>query len=530
MTTLGEIIEERAAELGDRVYLSFEDQEITYGDSNARANSIANSLLQMGVRKGDKVCNMMPNCPEFIYSWFGVAKIGAVEVPVNTALRGESLKHVINHCDARAIIAGARFLEQIEFVQEDLVNLQDVIVFTDGGTTGGSAPPLRFNIVPYSQLLAGSPGNPRADVRPSDPVTIMFTSGTTGPAKGVVLPHNYCRLQAMAKVRAWRLTRDDVLYTCLPIFHTNGRFTTVITGLVAGARVALSRGFSARGFWNEIRRYGATEFGTVGAIMSILMKQPERPDDADNPVRIVHGGPLSPEQHREFERRFGLKLLQGFSMTECSLCSVEPYVEENRRFGTSGLPLEEYDMRVFEEDDTEAPPGTVGELVIRPKYPYSMITEYYRMPEKTVEAFRNLWFHTGDYAYKDEDGYLFYVDRKKDALRRRGEMVSSYEVERVIDFHPSVEESAAIGVPSELGEDDIMVRVKLKAGEKLQPEELLAYCEKRMADFMLPRYIEFVESLPRTATHKIEKHKLRLAGLTSTTWDREKAGYKIKRV
>ncbi|HLE80661.1 MAG TPA: AMP-binding protein, partial [Dehalococcoidia bacterium] len=168
MTTLGEIIEERAAELGDRVYLSFEDQEITYGDSNARANSIANSLLQMGVRKGDKVCNMMPNCPEFIYSWFGVAKIGAVEVPVNTALRGESLKHVINHCDARAIIAGARFLEQIEFVQEDLVNLQDVIVFTDGGTTDGSAPLVRFNMVPYSQLLAGSPENPRSDVGPSD--------------------------------------------------------------------------------------------------------------------------------------------------------------------------------------------------------------------------------------------------------------------------------------------------------------------------------------------------------------------------
>jgi crotonobetaine/carnitine-CoA ligase len=285
--------------------------------------------------------------------------------------------------------------------------------------------------------------------------------------------------------------------------------------------------FSASRFWDEIRHYGATQFNYLGAVMPILAKQPERTDDMDNPARIALGAGCPAAVMDDVERRFGIKCLEGFGMTEIGI-PVHVRVDDRRR-GSCGKPMDIYEMKLVDDLDEEVPAGEIGEIVFRPSVPFVMMSEYYKMPEKTLEAFRNLWFHSGDLARKDEDGYFYFVDRKKDALRRRGENISSFEVERVINTHPSVLESAAIAVRSELAEDEVKICVVLKAGETLLPETLVRYANERMPYFAVPRYVEFMNALPRTPTERVQKYLLKEAGVTPNTWDREKAGVEVER-
>jgi crotonobetaine/carnitine-CoA ligase len=285
--------------------------------------------------------------------------------------------------------------------------------------------------------------------------------------------------------------------------------------------------FSASRFWDEIRLYGATQFNYLGAVMPILAKQPERSDDLDNPARIALGAGCPQAVMDEVEKRFGIKCLEGFGMTEIGI-PVHVRVDD-RRPGSCGKPMDIYELKLVNENDEEVPPGKTGEIVFRPRVPYVMMSEYYRMPEKTLEVYRNLWFHSGDLGRKDEDGYFYFVDRKKDALRRRGENISSFEVERAINSHPKVFESAAVAVKSELAEDEVKICVVLKGGEALTPEELIAYASERMPYFAVPRYVEFMNELPKTPTERIQKYLLKEVGVTVNTWDREKAGVKVTR-
>jgi crotonobetaine/carnitine-CoA ligase len=395
------------------------------------------------------------------------------------------------------------------------------------GEEGEELPQLDKPVLEYRHVVENDGKYSEVEVLWSDPFIIMFTSGTTGPSKGSLMPHNYALHMGEIVCEASEYTDKDCLYNALPLFHGNAQLLSAMPALMSGGRMVLAERFSASRFWDDIKHYGCTEFNYIGGILPILFKADPKPDDADNPLRIMMGGGAPMDLFDAIEKRFGLTLIEGYGMSETGLPLMNTLKE--RKPGTCGKPYPDYEVKVVDDNGMEVGPNTPGELLMRPLKPYSMLLEYYKMPDKTVEACRDMWFHTGDYLYYDEEGYFHFVDRKKDALRRRGENISSYEVEKVINSHPAVLESAAVAAKSELGEDEVMVCVSLKPGESLTNEALLDYCQERMAYFMIPRYVRFMDQLPKTPTQRVQKYQLREEGVTPDTWDREKAGYKLKR-
>lgn len=522
---MGELIEDRVRRNGDKIFLRFKDQNVTYAEMNRFSNRCAHGFEEMGIAKGDKVSIMLPNCPEFLYLWFGLAKIGSVEVPVNTSYKGEFLRHIVDQSDSKVVVIAHEYLDRVKLIEDALKKVEKIIVL--GGPQDLDAAGIKIPMVTFDDFFDSSDAPVNATVSPSDPISIIYTSGTTGLSKGALGSHNFWIVctEKMLQYRDGR--KEDIYFTFLPLYHFNAQVLTSLTVLVAEAEMVLQDRFSASRFWDEIRHYGATQFNYLGAVMPILAKQPEREDDAHNPARIALGAGCPPAVMEEVEKRFGIKCLEGFGMTEIG---IPIHVEVNdRRKGSCGKPMDIYEVKLFDDSDSEVPVGEIGEIVFRPRVPHVMMSEYYNMPEKTLEACRNLWFHTGDLAKKDEDGYFYFVDRKKDALRRRGENISSFEVERAINTHPSVLESAAVAVQSELAEDEVKICVVLKPGEILLPEELIRYAADRMPYFAVPRFVEFMDALPKTPTERVQKYLLKQAGITANTWDREKAGIKIGR-
>jgi crotonobetaine/carnitine-CoA ligase len=515
---IGKLAREKALSQEDGVFLYFRDETVTYQQLDEMSNRFAHGFKALGITKNDKIAIMMKNHPDFLYTWFGSAKLGAVEVPVNTAYKGDLLSHIINNSDSKVLIIDGDLLDRLTLIREDLTKLERIIC------RGGIVKEVSQSLpVPISALERFSeyPSDPlEVDVSPRDPAAIIYTSGTTGVSKGAVCPHNFFLHQARLVAELRDLNSQDILYTFLPLFHLNAQVFTVLTALLNDAQVVLSDRFSASRFWDEIRKYGATQFNYLGAVMTILAKQEPKENDHDNPVKIAFGAACTPDVMKEIEGRFGLVCLEGFGMTEIGIVVHDDI--HARRTGSCGRVLDEYyEVQLVDDDDTEVGVGEVGEIVVRPKKPYIMMTEYYKMPDKTLETYRNLWFHTGDYAKKDEDGYFYFVDRKKDAIRRRGENISSFEVEKVINTHPQILECAVFAVPSELGEDEAKANVVLKQNQTLPPEKLIEFCDERMAHFAVPRYVEYVTELPKTPTNRIEKYRLRELGITENTWDRE---------
>lgn len=522
--TLGYLIEERARINPDRTFLIYKKDKVSYGELNQTVNRVANSFLNLGIGKGDTVSVMLPNCPEFLYSWFALAKIGAVEVPVNIAYKGDFLSYIINNSDSKMLVIDEQFLDRLKFVENDLTALEKVVVFHRN-----ELPPvdLRFPVISFAELYNASAGNPEVSVDPTDLLAIIYTSGTTGPSKGVMCQHSYYITIGEDNYEVRRGQEDDVYYTCLPLFHANAQGLTTIPALLGGSTLALGDRFNPSGFWDEMIEYGATQFNGIGAMMEILWKQPVTPSERNHKVKLCLAGPIPAHVYEQGRERWGVDFLEGFGLTENGIVAYNP--TNAFRPGSFGKVLPYYEVKIVDDNDYEVPPGTIGEIISRPLRPYTMMAGYYKMPEKTLEAFKNLWFHTGDYGKQDEDGYFYFVDRKKDALRRRGENISSFEVERIVSSNPKVFESAAVAVPSEVGEDEVKICVILRPGEELSPEELIAWCEERMPYFAVPRYIEFMEEFPKTPTQRVQKHKLRELGVTPKTWDRVKAGYKLKR-
>ncbi|MGA2464792.1 MAG: ATP-dependent acyl-CoA ligase [Thermodesulfobacteriota bacterium] len=522
---LGELIEDRAKRLGDKIFLRFKDQNISYNEINRYTNRCANAFKNLGIGKGDKVSIMLLNCPEFLYLWFGLAKCGAVEVPVNTSYKGEFLRHIVDQSDSKILVISHEFLDRLKLIENALKKVEKVVVL--GDIQKQEVAGFKIPMMSFEEFFNNSEDPVDVKVLPSDALSIIYTSGTTGLSKGALGPHNFWIVCAEKMLEYREGGKDDIFYTFMPFYHFNAQCLTTVTTLVAEAQMVIAERFSASRFWDDARHYGATQFNYLGGVIPILAKQPERPNDADNPIRIALGAGCPPAVMEEVEKRFGIKCLEGFGMTEIG---IPIHVRVNdRRPGSCGKPMDIYEIKLFDDQDKEVPVGEVGEIVFRPREPFIMMLEYYNMPEKTLEAFRNLWFHTGDLAKKDADGYFYFVDRKKDALRRRGENISSFEVERVVNSHPSVLESAAVAVPSELGEDEVKICVVLKPGATLIPEELIKYCNDRMPYFAVPRFVEFMESLPKTPTDRVEKYKLKQAGITTNTWDREKAGVQVTR-
>ncbi len=525
---LSRLLEDRATRYGNRVFLNFKgERKITYRELDETANRFANGLRALGLDKDKKIAVLLPNCPDYLYLLFGAAKIGAVVVPINTAYKGALLGYIINNSDAEVLVVDEQYLETVGEIADSLDCLGTLLINSPEDSSSAHAHNLqRFNLLRLESLAQARDDKPESDVRHTDTLMIMYTGGTTGPSKGVVMSNHFYYFYTGMVARSIGYTESDVSYTCMPLFHINAQIGSIVSALYAGAQVALYQRFSARTFWDEIRSSGATIFLGMGSVGNILMKNPPTPEDGSHRVRLSVLVP-PPDDLEGFERRFGFGVIyETFGMTEGLFLPPKRY--EPRKRGSCGKPIEDYEVRIVDDDDLVLGPNRTGELVLRPRAPYTMMSGYYKMPEATLEAFRNLWFHTGDLAYLDEEGFLYYVGRKKDAIRRRGENISAYEIEIVVNQHASVLESAAIAVASELGEDDVKIVVALKPGAELGHEELIRFCEARMAYFMVPRYIEFREALPKNFSQRTEKYKLREEGISAGTWDRDKSGIKLK--
>ncbi len=509
--TIPEVLADKAAALGDKPFLVFEDTTYSYADVHSLSNRVANALSELGIAHGDNMALMLPNSPEFLLAWFGAGKIGAPVVPVNVALKGEGLHHILDGSDAKALIVHSDYWSQVRPVLPETVRT----VVSVGGEIEGQAASLE------ALLDSGSDADPRVTIQPSDLMMIMYSSGTTGLPKGVVIPQMQIVGGALLLQFAG-VNSSDRLYTCLPLFHANAAVISVWGAIGLGTTLALGRRFSASRFWDEIRRYQATEFNALGSMMQMLWNQPPRPDDADNPVRIVLSAACPKEIWRPFEERFGVTIVEFYGTVEGGLTMAGP----GAPVGSIGKPLPINEMKIVREDDTECEPYEVGEIVARPVGGGRLVT-YYKNPEATEEKTRGGWLRTGDYGYRDEEGWFYFVDRKKDVIRRRGENISSYEIERVVNQHPSVKESAAYAVPSEVGEDEVMVAIVLEDGASFEPEGIIRYCIDNMAYFQVPRYLRVVDEFEKTETHRIKKTRLREEGVTEDTWDREAAGIDV---
>lgn len=512
---LRELMLDKGKKLGEKPFFTFEGNKYSFAELDRESNRVANALLEMGIGKDDKVCVMLANRPEFLFIWFGLAKIGAVLVPINIYLKGESLEYIIKHSDAETLIIEGGFYDQIASFLPECNNIRNHICI--------DAPQKELPSVftPYETMLQNmsSAVPPGVDIKPGDIMSILYTSGTTGPPKGVMLSHYSYINTGKESGKVYRLTSEDIAYTCLPLFHVNAQQLTTMACLVAEIPMILVERFSLSRFWQEIKEYQATVTVFIGSMASMLFKQAESPEDGENKLRAAACAAMPKDIWLPFEERFKMKIIECYGLTETStLATANPY--EAVRIGSIGKPVSYADVAVWGDNNNNLPPGGLGEIVVKGKEPHVLMEGYYKMKEKTEEAMHNGWFKTGDRGYADEDGYLYFKDRIKDCIRRRGENISSFEIEKIVNAHPQVLESAAVGVPSEFGEEDVKLSVVLKAGEVVSPEELHAFCRDKMSYFMVPRYVEIREALPKTSTQRIQKFVLKEEG-TAGTWDSE---------
>ncbi|MBW3095983.1 AMP-binding protein [Pseudohoeflea coraliihabitans] len=505
------LLEERAAAAEQKPFLVMDDRSLTWRQADQEANRWANGLAAAGIGKGDRVLLMIPSGIEHVLIWLGICKIGAIMVPVNAAYRGEMLRHQVNDSEAALAIVAERHLAVWTDLADGLPHIRTIAVF-------GGEPPSRAGELPWTwtaatSLQSADPSPLPRIVSDSDPMAIFYTSGTTGPSKGVLYSH--AQAWTTAEVPAAWCAPQDVFYMFLPMFHV-GLSQMVGIVLIAGATMAIREKFSASGFWPDIRRYGVTMTILLSTMPSFLMTRPAQADDRDHPLRKVVIIPL-PADLEGFKARFNIEVATWFNMTEVSV----PLHSDGFNLANdtaAGRPRPGVTARIVDEFDTPLPPGKTGELVVRADRPWDFFLGYWKNPAKTLESWRNLWFHTGDIFRCDSEGNFYFVDRLKDAIRRRGENISSFEVEREIDTHPAVLESAAVAVPSGMGEDEIKAVVSLRPGADLTAGDLYAYLEQRLPAFMLPGFIELArEELPKTPTGKILKASLRASG-TDACW------------
>lgn len=524
---LHKIIEDKAKQYPNHVVFQFRDDPLTLEQFNTRINRAANGFLALGVKHGDKVAIMLPNSPEFLYTWFALNKIGACEVPINVALKAQGLAYQMVQSDCVALVADLQYLDRLEVIAEDLENITHII-YTDSTASGTSMPAWAgFEHLSYADFSDRSEASPGVIVHYSDLASILYTSGTTGVSKGVMFSHHYWYDIWAESVKYSRYTEDDVLYTGLPFFHGNAQGITIGPAILADAKAVIVERFSASRLWDDCRRWQCTEANYIGGIIPILLKQEERENDADNPIRLMVGAAAPQDEWHAFQERFNTKILEVYGMTECYCCLVSPYDEP--RAGACGKTITGWDVRIVDDDDNECKPGSLGEFIARSNKMFVGTDGYYNKPEATLELFKNGWIHTGDLGRMDEDGYFFFVDRKKQAIRRRGENISSFEVESVISAHESVLESCVVGVPSELGEEEVKAVVVLKPGHSATEEDLIRWCEPRLAYFSIPRYIAIRDAMPKTPSERVEKFKLKKEGITDDCWDREAEGIKLSR-
>ncbi|SMD22921.1 AMP-binding protein [Kibdelosporangium aridum] len=500
-----DFLEEAAARNPDQPFLIWQDEEQTYADFVAEVDTAAAVWRELGVRKGDRVAFMADNSPGFLHAWLGLAKIGGILVAINTGFKLDEASYLVEHSEAVAALVDPRHTGFFTTIQRSAPTLR--ALSTLGAADSG--------FTDFTQAMAQVDRAPRAtvDLAGDDVISLIYTSGTTGRPKGVMQTHRNYVLTGQAYPYWMGMNKGDRIYACLPLFHINSQAYSTMGAIGAEGAIVLAPRFSASGFWPEVRRHRVNVFNFIGAMAVIMSKSEPSPSDADNEVRVAYGVPALPQDVREqVEQRFKLDCVSGFGMSETTFGLLEPR-DVPRKPGTMGVPrhhpdpsVPETEARVVDKNGNDLGPGQVGELVVKNA---AMMLGYFKDPERTAEALRDGWLYTGDSAWRDEDGWFYFVDRVKDIIRRRGENVSSLEVEQTLDAHPAVRQSAVIGVPSELLDEDICAIVVPQPGQTPTAAELIEWCTRRLARFKVPRYIEFVTAIPMTPTSKIEKHRLR---------------------
>ncbi len=532
-TTVLAALAERLSSNPDGPYLDFSNSgedvvQLTAREMDLASNRLAHVLREIGVEHGDRVATLLENRAEQVVSFFATLKLGAVQVPINTAYKGEFLRHQLTDSGAKVFILQGDFASRaVEVVGETTPSLTHCVIVDPPDAVIDSRP-----VVSWQDALAAGSDEPVTDtnVRPGDLACFIYTAGTTGPSKGCMLPHNYIVSLADQIARAWQRTADDVVLTPLPLFHFNAISVCVVGSLLTGGHAAIERRFSVSNFWPEVKRTGATMVSMLGSPAILIANADDHPDQLGHKLRLCAAAPMPPDTDRLWQERFGCKTFSGgYGMTEASLVSMLDAGESNAP-GAAGKPNQhEFQVRLVDDDDNEVMAGEVGEIVCRPTGPNLMFVGYWNRPDATVEATRNLWFHTGDLGRIDDAGYIYFVDRKKDALRRRGENISSFEMEKVLFGHAVIKDVAVHAVPSPLGEDDVKVTAVLQDDARVSEEELCRWIADRVPFFAIPRYIEFRTDLPRNPVGRVLKYQLRDEGATENTWDREAAGVTFER-
>jgi crotonobetaine/carnitine-CoA ligase len=530
---LNMVIEYQASHRPDAPFLSWGDGGAPYSfaQTNVLVNRLAHGLVRIGVGKSERVVLFLPNCLEFVFAWFALAKCGAVEVAIGDTSKGSFLEHQLGLSRPRVVITTPELAQHLVALEQSVPTLSTCVVVSTERSRQASPKFARIQTIPFDELLTQQTVNPQAAVRPGDPASILFTSGTTGPSKGVVMSHSQLYFFSEQDCQLTGLTPDDVYMTGFPLSHGNAQVLTVYPCLIAGAHCVLYPKFSGSDFIGRARRSRATVANLIGATTAFVCAQPPAPQDRDHNLRCIYAAPLAPDLAPVFTQRFGVDcFVNGFGQTEISLPFMTPPGLQAPP-GASGVLVDQWFEVQLVDPETDEPvaEGSSGELLIRPKAPGVICSEYLGMPEKTVETWRNLWFHTGDILRRDAEGWYYFVDRVKDAMRRRGENVSSFEVEAVVRSHPAVAECAVVAVKADEtgGEDEIKACIVLVEGQQLRCEALMEWCDTRMPSYMVPRYVEVMGRLPQTPSEKVRKQELRARGVTKETWDRVRAGFRL---
>ncbi len=509
--TVPAVLDRRAQQYPDRVMMSIAGVDVTFEQMRQRSCAAANMLTDLGVGRGDRVALFTGTCPEWVYFWLGAARIGAVSAAINAANKGDFLLHALRLSQAKVLLTDAERRPHAAEVADAVGTLTSIVVQDDSLTATLSQS--------TDRAAAESPW--RAD----DLGCLFYTSGTTGASKAVATTWHYLFSVAATVASAWEFREGEVLWTAMPLFHLSAA-PSILAPMLVGATTVLAGAFHPAKVWDDVRARGAIGFAGAGAMVSMLRNLPADPRDAQLPLRFISAAPIDAESYRDIEKRYGCRIVTMYGLTEAFPIAVKA-LADGAAPGTSGRPNPDFEVRILNEQGNPLPADAVGEIACRPRHPHAM-SEGYVEADSQIKPHPE-WFRTGDLGRLDRDQNLTYVDRIKDALRRRGENISSVEVESVVMRHPAVAEAAVVGVPSELGEDDVLVVIALRPGVTLDFAELLDFCAARMPYFCVPRFVETVGELPKNVIGRIRKDLLRERGVNPGAWDRESRGYIVSR-
>lgn len=532
--TVGDLFHDQAQASPDRVFVQMVDgPSLTYGQLWTQASQLARVLADDGVGAGDAVVIMLPNGLDAMVAWLATNLIGAVDVTINTGYRGSSLEHAINQVQAKHMVMGVEYLSLLRASEDELHHLRSCLVVGLAEVSQGiDWRPWRFRMRDLDQAMARAPAGQRqlGAPQPRDIASVIYTSGTTGPAKAALMPHAQVVLLARQTAQHLNMGPQDTYYSFHPLYHMAGKFMQALACAAVGARLVLDSHFDPSKWVHRVREYGATLSGGHGPMLEMIHAQPPTPQDRDHGLRAICCAPFPRHIARSFEGRFGVRGVEVWGMTEVGIPVWTP-LDQPLKEGACGRVDERwFEFQVVDpQTDQALPPGQIGEFVVRPRKPWTMSQGYAGMPEKTVTTWRNLWFHTGDLGHIDQQGWVYFSDRAADRIRRRAENIAAFDIETAACAHPAVAEAAAVGTPSEFaGDDDIRLFVVAGVATPLDHEALIRHLVQCLPHFMVPRYLEQVDELPRSVTHKVQKAVLRNRPLGPRTWDRKAQGIALR--